>query len=157
VKNRYGWKKMAQIATIVTEASARLYNQKGQDAGTGLGLARFDRAFDGSPLAGAVHDENPFFKENRGRGPLFLGEERALFSRVRDQGLRRKDKTMAKEFDPAPRDKHADSEKQGIKKDKRHDDELEKGLKDTFPASDPVSSTQPSKATPDARRRMKWD
>jgi hypothetical protein len=85
VKNRYGWKKMAQIATIVTEASARLYNQKGQDAGTGLGLARFDRAFGGSPLAGAVHDENPFFKENRGRGPLFLGEERALFSRVRDQ------------------------------------------------------------------------
>jgi hypothetical protein len=37
-----------------------------------------------------------------------------------------------------------------VQQDKKKDDELEKGLKDSFPASDPVSSTQASKATPDA-------
>jgi hypothetical protein len=46
---------------------------------------------------------------------------------------------MNEKFDPAPHDKHA--AKQGA--DKK--DELQKGLEETFPASDPVSSTQPSK------------
>jgi hypothetical protein len=57
---------------------------------------------------------------------------------------------MADKFDPAPMDKHAVGAKQDIRRDKAKDDELQKGLKDSFPASDPVSSTQASKATPDA-------
>jgi hypothetical protein len=56
---------------------------------------------------------------------------------------------MTEKFDPAPPDKNAEDIKRGIQRDKAKDDELEKGLKDSFPASDPVSSTQASKATPD--------
>jgi hypothetical protein len=52
---------------------------------------------------------------------------------------------MTEKFNPAPVDKHAEP----AKKNPKADDELEKGLKDSFPASDPASSTQPSKATPD--------
>lgn len=52
---------------------------------------------------------------------------------------------MNKEFDPAPHDKHADTPHEGAAADKKIDDELKKGLKDSFPASDPPSSTQPSK------------
>jgi len=55
---------------------------------------------------------------------------------------------MAEKFDPAPLDKHAD-EKTSAQRRKPQDDNLEEGLKDSFPASDPVSSTQASKATPD--------
>ncbi|MCK1316537.1 MULTISPECIES: hypothetical protein [unclassified Bradyrhizobium] len=57
---------------------------------------------------------------------------------------------MTEKFDPAPPDKNAEDLKRGIRRDKARDDELDKGLKDRFPASDPVSSTQASKATPDA-------
>ncbi|MET4716194.1 hypothetical protein ABIF63_000297 [Bradyrhizobium japonicum] len=57
---------------------------------------------------------------------------------------------MTEKFNPAPTDKHAADPKQEIHRDKEQDEELEKGLKDSFPASDPVSSTQPSKSTPDA-------
>jgi hypothetical protein len=49
---------------------------------------------------------------------------------------------MSKEFNPAPHDKHADDPKQAVQADKQHK-KLEKGLEDTFPASDPVSETQP--------------
>jgi hypothetical protein len=56
---------------------------------------------------------------------------------------------MTEKFNPAPPDKHAEDPKQSVKEDRKKDDELEKGLKGTFPASDPVSSTQASKATPD--------
>jgi hypothetical protein len=49
---------------------------------------------------------------------------------------------MSEEFDPAPHDKHAQDSKQAAEADRRHR-KLEKGLKDTFPASDPVSETQP--------------
>lgn len=56
---------------------------------------------------------------------------------------------MTEKFDPAPPDKNAEDIKRGIQRDKAKDEELEKGLKDSFPASDPVSSTQASKATPD--------
>jgi hypothetical protein len=56
---------------------------------------------------------------------------------------------MIEKFDPAPPDKNAEDIKRGIQRDKAKDDELEKGLKNSFPASDPVSSTQASKATPD--------
>lgn len=49
---------------------------------------------------------------------------------------------MSAKFDPAPNDKHAVDPKAAVRADKRHN-ELEKGLEDTFPASDPVSETQP--------------
>ena len=49
---------------------------------------------------------------------------------------------MAKKFDPAPHDKHAEDPKQAEAADKGHK-ELEEGLEETFPASDPVSETQP--------------
>ena len=57
---------------------------------------------------------------------------------------------MSEKFNPAPTDKHAADSKQEMRSDKKQDDELERGLKDSFPASDPVSSTQPKKAAPDA-------
>lgn len=52
---------------------------------------------------------------------------------------------MSEKFDPAPADKHA--EKASVKKRRGTSDhnELEQGLKESFPASDPVSSTQPKK------------
>lgn len=57
---------------------------------------------------------------------------------------------MAEKFDPAPEDKHSNDPKQGVQgKDKQKEQELDKGLKDSFPASDPVSSTQASEAQPD--------
>ena len=49
---------------------------------------------------------------------------------------------MSKKFNPAPRDKHADDPKQAVQADKQQK-KLEKGLEDSFPASDPVSETQP--------------
>ncbi|MET4156415.1 hypothetical protein BjapCC829_26540 [Bradyrhizobium barranii] len=57
---------------------------------------------------------------------------------------------MSEKFNPAPTDKHAADPKQEMRRDKKQDDELERGLKDSFPASDPVSSTQPTKAAPNA-------
>ena len=57
---------------------------------------------------------------------------------------------MTDKFNPAPADKHAADPKEALKADQETHKELEKGLKDTFPASDPVSATQPSKSKPDA-------
>jgi len=57
---------------------------------------------------------------------------------------------VSDKFNPAPTDKHAEDPKQAIKADKATQKDLEKGLKDTFPASDPVSMTQPAKSKPDA-------
>jgi hypothetical protein len=56
---------------------------------------------------------------------------------------------MADKFDPAPTDKHADTPKERSAADKK-DDELKNGLKDSFPAFDPPSNTQPSKTGGDA-------
>lgn len=56
---------------------------------------------------------------------------------------------MTEKFNPAPPDKHATDAKPSGSRDKAKDDELEKGLKDSFPASDPVSPAQPCKTTPD--------
>ncbi|ACI92444.1 conserved hypothetical protein [Afipia carboxidovorans OM5] len=53
---------------------------------------------------------------------------------------------MNEKFDPAPHDKHAESAKEAARKDRRAKKELDEGLKDTFPASDPVSVTQPTTA-----------
>jgi hypothetical protein len=55
---------------------------------------------------------------------------------------------MSKEFDPAPHDKHAEDPKRAVEADKKHK-KLEDGLEDTFPASDPVSETQPKPSRTD--------
>ena len=56
---------------------------------------------------------------------------------------------LAKKFDPAAHDKHAVDPKDALKADREAQAELEEGLMDTFPASDPVSATQPAKSKPD--------
>lgn len=57
--------------------------------------------------------------------------------------------TMTDKFDPAPHDKHAVSIKEAAKADAQKHAELKSGLEDSFPASDPVSATQPAKSKPD--------
>jgi len=57
---------------------------------------------------------------------------------------------MADKFDPAPIDKHADTPKDRLAADQKADDELKKGLKGSFPASDPPSNTQPAKTVEDS-------
>jgi hypothetical protein len=57
---------------------------------------------------------------------------------------------MTDKFNPAPHDKHATDPKQAQKADKEISKDLDKGLEETFPASDPVSSAQPAKSKPDA-------
>ena len=52
-------------------------------------------------------------------------------------------------FDPAPKDKHAANPKQAQQADKEMHDKLDKGLEDTFPASD--RTVQPVKSKPDAK------
>jgi hypothetical protein len=66
---------------------------------------------------------------------------------------------MAKKFDPAPHDKHAVDPKQAAKADKDLHAELEAGLMDTFPASDPVSAAQPTPSKADSERENAslWD
>jgi hypothetical protein len=56
---------------------------------------------------------------------------------------------MSEKFDPAPPDKHADKDAGKGSRAKRVNDELEKGLKESFPASDPVSSTEPRQTPKD--------
>lgn len=51
---------------------------------------------------------------------------------------------MDDKFDPAPHDKHAENPHAAAREDRRAKKELDKGLRDTFQASDPVSATQPS-------------
>jgi hypothetical protein len=64
---------------------------------------------------------------------------------------------MAESFNPAPHDKHADDLHEALAAD-RHA-KLDTGLKDSFPASDPVSVAQPtpSKADADADNPSLWD
>ena len=57
---------------------------------------------------------------------------------------------MTEKFNPAPKDKHSEDPEKSRKADKEVHEELDNGLKGTFPASDPVSSTQPAKSKPDA-------
>lgn len=59
---------------------------------------------------------------------------------------------MTEKFDPAPHDKHAVDPKLAIKKDSQMKTELDKGLYGTFPASDPVSITQPSPSKHNGKR-----
>jgi hypothetical protein len=51
---------------------------------------------------------------------------------------------MAVIFNPAPHDKHATDPREAAAADQEMHARLEAGLIDSFPASDPVSDTQPS-------------
>lgn len=66
---------------------------------------------------------------------------------------------LAETFDPAPHDKHAVDPKEALKADREAHAELEAGLRGTFPASDPVSATQPARSTADGDRQNAslWD
>jgi hypothetical protein len=55
---------------------------------------------------------------------------------------------MTEKFDPEPHDKHAENPRQARKADRDAHTKLEAGLIDSFPASDPVSATQPSPSKP---------
>jgi len=57
---------------------------------------------------------------------------------------------MTEKFNPAPIDKHAADPKKAAKADKATHNELQKGLNDSFPASDPVSATQPAPSKHDS-------
>jgi hypothetical protein len=70
----------------------------------------------------------------------------ATFTRLMTREL-----TMAEKFDPTRRDVNAEDPKEAIKADKEMHERLEKGLEGTFPASDPVSATQPGKSKSDVR------
>jgi hypothetical protein len=66
---------------------------------------------------------------------------------------------MAKKFNPAPPDKHAEDPREAIAADRDVHAKLEAGLMDTFPASDPVSVAQPSpsKADHEAENASLWE
>jgi hypothetical protein len=66
---------------------------------------------------------------------------------------------MAEKFNPAAHDKHAVDPREAAKADREMHEKLEKGLVDTFPASDPVSAAQPapSKADGDRANETLWD
>lgn len=63
--------------------------------------------------------------------------------------IRTLEKTMTDKFNPAPHDKHAVSLEEAADADQKKHNELKSGLEDSFPASDPVSATQPAKSEPD--------
>ncbi len=65
----------------------------------------------------------------------------------------------AEKFDPAAHDKHAVDPQEALKADREAHADLDAGLRDTFPASDPVSATQPAKSRPDGDRENAslWD
>lgn len=64
---------------------------------------------------------------------------------------------MTDKFDPAPIDKHAADPKAAAKADKAVDNELQKGLKHSFPASDPVSATQTAPSQHDSNTEQHAD
>ena len=66
---------------------------------------------------------------------------------------------MAEKFNPAPHDKHAADPHAALAADREVHAKLETGLVGTFPASDPVSATQPapSKADAEADSVSLWD
>ena len=64
---------------------------------------------------------------------------------------------MAEKFDPAPYDKHAADPHAAAAADRDVHARLEAGLIDSFPASDPVSATQPSPSNADQQNVSLWD
>jgi hypothetical protein len=59
---------------------------------------------------------------------------------------------MAEKFNPAAHDKHAENPREAALADQEMHARLEAGLVDSFPASDPVSATQPSPSKHDGDR-----
>ena len=59
---------------------------------------------------------------------------------------------MAEKFDPAAHDKHAADPQAALAADREMHAKLDAGLIDSFPASDPVSATQPAPSKPDLDR-----
>ncbi|WMT77070.1 hypothetical protein [Bradyrhizobium sp. Ash2021] len=59
---------------------------------------------------------------------------------------------MAEKFDPARHDKHAANPREAHAADREIHAKLETGLMDSFPASDPVSATQPAPSKHDRDR-----
>jgi hypothetical protein len=59
---------------------------------------------------------------------------------------------MAEKFDPAAHDKHAANPGEAHAADREIHAKLEAGLMDSFPASDPVSATQPAPSKHDRAR-----
>lgn len=64
---------------------------------------------------------------------------------------------MAEKFDPAAHDKHAVDPRAAAAADRDMHAKLETGLIDTFPASDPVSATQPARSKHDRDRAHRDD
>jgi len=64
---------------------------------------------------------------------------------------------MAEKFDPAPHDKHAADPREAVLADRDMHAKLDAGLIDSFPASDPVSATQPSPSKADRDSISLWD
>jgi hypothetical protein len=63
---------------------------------------------------------------------------------------------MAAKFDPAPFDRHAENSNEAARADRQVHEDLNSGLVGTFPASDPVSATQPAKTRHDSFRSL-WN
>ncbi|MGX9391865.1 hypothetical protein ACWX0K_00225 [Nitrobacteraceae bacterium UC4446_H13] len=61
---------------------------------------------------------------------------------------------MTEKFDPAPFDKHAVPQKEASRLDREASNNLRKGLEDSFPASDPVSVTQPAPSKHDSNEKQ---
>ncbi len=59
---------------------------------------------------------------------------------------------MAEKFNPAAHDKHAVDPREAALADQQMHTKLDAGLIDSFPASDPVSATQPAPSKPDGDR-----
>ncbi len=66
----------------------------------------------------------------------------------------RDEKDMAGLFDPAPHDKYAADPKSAAIEDAKMHDKLKSGLVGSFPASDPVSITQPSPSKHDGSQHQ---
>jgi hypothetical protein len=66
---------------------------------------------------------------------------------------------MAEKFNPAPHDKHAEDPREAARADRETHEKLEAGLIGSFPASDPISATQPAQSKPDGDRENAslWD
>ena len=66
---------------------------------------------------------------------------------------------MAEKFDPAPHDKHADNPGEARLADREMHEKLDAGLVGSFPASDPVSATQPAPSKVDGKvdDQSLWD
>ena len=56
---------------------------------------------------------------------------------------------MNERFNPAPHDKHAVDPGEAANLDRQTHEHLKTGLIDSFPASDPISVTQPAKSRHD--------